>query len=161
MLNYIDLKGAIANLIALENECATDVGGILGYSLSSHAYPMLRFEAQGQFPVWLNGLSTVKPEPSGIWEDAEPVQIITQLKLGNETEGRDGVLEQQLYTWIPYFLALVRSRPLLTSDAAPTRPTGLLGASIDVSKWRMPGSIISAEFILNLEFFVTNPERDW
>src|SRR5882724_2468412 len=127
MLNYIDVKGAIANIVALENECTTTVASILGYSLSPHAYPLLRFEAQGQFPQWLNGLSSVKPQPSGIWEDSEPVSILTELKLGNETEGKDGVLEQQLYVWIPYMLALARSRPLLTSDAAPNRPTGFLG----------------------------------
>lgn len=163
LVNYIDVAGAMANLVALEEEITTAVGQILQlpFGADRSAYPFMRYEARGVYPKWLNGISTAKPDEFGIWEDAEPVVIQTLLQLGTETEGADGTLEQQLYTWIPYTMAIARSRPLLTSDARPEKPKFMLGAAMRLDNPLMPGGIIAARFLWTLSFYVTNVERDY
>jgi len=161
LLNYINVQDAMDHLVAIEQEISTAVGQILGQNFGTAAKPFMRYEAEAIYPKWLNGISTIKPQPIGIWEDAEVTAIVTELQLGKRTEGFDGALEEQLYTWIPYTMAMGRSRPLLTSDAKPGRINNFLGASLELTTPLMPGDIIAAKFLWTLGFYLTNPERDY
>lgn len=161
LLYYADVQGAIENLVEVQNEITRDVATILERTFNKNAKPYMITDQQGAYPKWLNELSESRPEPSGIWEDSEPISFITQLQLGPKTAGFPGKLEQTLYTWIPYTQAMARSRPLLTTDARPNKIVGFLGQYLRLSKPRMPGPIIACEFIWTLEFYITNPERDW
>lgn len=160
-LNYPDVVGAKQRLVAIEKEITTAVITILNRPASGDAKPFMRYEAQGVYPKWLNKLSTEKPEDFGIWEEYIPVVIETELQVGKRTEGFDGVLEQSLDVWIPYTIALARTRPRLTSDAYGTPPAHMLEASCRLGDPLMPGDVIAAKFIWSLAFFVENAERDY
>lgn len=161
LLDYADIAGAILNAVEVEKLIIRDVSEILNIPFNSNeAYPFMRYES-GAYPKFLNGISDDKPNEAGIYEINDVIAINIEIQLGKRTEGVDGKLEQQLYTWIPYTTAMFRTRPLLTTAARPEKPRNLLATDIRLSKALMPGDIIAAQFVLELGFFTTNPERDY
>lgn len=161
LLNYADVAGAIDSVVALESEITTDVGSILGLNLNTAAaFPYLRYDS-GVYPKWLNGVTNVKPDFNGIFEEADQVTALIELQLGKITEGYDGDLEQQFYVWIPYTLAVFKASPRLQSNAIQTIPKGLLDASLRLADEQAPGNIIAARFILTMNFYVHNAERNF
>ena len=160
-LVYPDLSGAIDGMVEIEKEISRDVMQILQTTLNlNEAYPFMHFESE-VYPRWVNALSDIKPEDIGVYEEAEPMTVLTRLELGKKTEGYDGKLEQTLWTWIPYTTTMFATRPLLTSDTHPARPLCLLGASMRLYRPYVPGETIAAEFVTTLAFYVNNPVRTY
>lgn len=161
LLNYARVGDAILNIVEVEKLITRDVSQILNIQINADAaQPFMRYESP-VYPKWLNGISDDKPQEAGIYEINDVIAVNIELQLGKRTEGSDGALEQQLYTWIPYTTAMFRTRPLLTTDARPQKPLNLIASDIRLSKALMPGDIIAAQFVIDLGFFTTNPEKDY
>jgi hypothetical protein len=154
-LNYVPIGEHILNIVEVEKQISAEVAGLLDINIDQVAYPFMRYRSD-VYPKWLNGLSDARPEEFGLEQDYEPTTIRLELQLGKVTEGYDGLLEQQLYTWIPYTMATFRANPRLITPARPTAPTGLLWSSIRLARALMPGEIIAAEFQITLACFVMN-----
>ena len=159
-LNYADLPGAMLNIVEMQKQISTDVIALLSITGNANAaVPFLRYSAE-TYPLWRTGLSSAAPQPSGIWEESDPVVVRMILEVDKVTAGYDGKAEQQLYTWVPYTLAAFRANPQLETLARPTRPRWLLESLIRLAQTRQPGNTISAAFELTLHFAVTNQERN-
>ena len=156
-LNYVDMANVVDHIVEIQKRITIDVGGILGQDFGATAYGYMRQVAQ-TYPKWLNGLSDAKPEPSGLFENAEPYVVVMELQLGAVTQGYDGDLERQLLIWIPYTLEAFRVTPRLQSPGLLDIPQWLLDTTIRLGKTIMPGDIIGAQFILTCETFVQNIE---
>lgn len=160
-LNYPDVLGAIKGMVSIQKEIIRDVSQILTISLNTgEAFPFMHYDSE-VYPRWVNGVSDAKPEDIGVGEETEPMTILSRLEIGKRTEGFDGDLEQQLWTWIPYTITMFATRPLLTSDAAPDRPKGLLGASMRLYRPLVPGQTVAAEFVTTCLFYTNNPVRTY
>lgn len=161
LLNYADVSSAITNVVALQKEITADVATILGFSLNGDAaFPYMRYQ-NGTYPKWLNMLTNTKPSDFGVAQNEQPYSLLMELQLGKITQGYDGQLEQQFYTWIPYTLAAFQASPRLLSTAVQTIPNGLLDTGIRLADEQAPGDVLAARFILNMVFYVENIERNF
>lgn len=160
LLNYADVPGALLNLCELEKLITADVGIILNQEFNTEqAFPYQQYESS-VYPKWLNGITEVRPDYQGNYEDSEPYAVSIELQLGKRTQGYDGKLEQTLNVWVPYTLAALRAFPRLQTPTRPQVPLNLLECKCRVNRQRAPGDIIAAQFILTMEFSVYNLERD-
>lgn len=160
LLNYADVTGAINCVVALQKEIVTDVASILGFTVNGDAaFPFMRYQS-AVYPKWLNMLTNTKPSDFGVAQSEQPYSLLMELQLGKITQGYDGELERQFYTWIPYTLATFQSSPRLLSTNIQTPPNGLLETGIRLADEQAPGDVLAARFVLNMVFYVENIERN-
>ena len=160
VLSYPHVNDVLLNMCEVERQITIDIASILGLTLGFTAKPYLKY-ASSNYPLWLNGMIDEKPDSFGIWENYQPITILTQLQVGKKTEGYEGELEQSLQTWVPYAVAKFNATPRFQTPARPDAPLGLLESQTRQYKWANPGDIMGAQFLTTLHMFVTNPEEDF
>lgn len=161
LLNYPRLDLALEALTFVEQDISKDVSEILAKSMpTSAAYDYSRKESQ-VYPKWLNLVASGTPDEDGIDEQRQLYTIRMQLQIGPRTQGTDGSLERQLYVWIPYTLAVLRTHPRLESESRPIPAPGLLQTTAKLVRSQVFGQIIGAVFEMEMDLYVSNVEADF